>query len=45
MPAKAGIQDFFGLAALLMMDAGRRRHDDSSVSLTARKFNHSLVAH
>jgi len=33
IPAQAGIQVFFGLAARAKMDAGLRRNDESSIRL------------
>jgi len=39
IPARAGIQDFFGLAVQAKMDAGLRRHDKPSLHLKARCCN------
>jgi hypothetical protein len=47
MPAQAGIQVFFGLAAPLKMDAGLRRHDKSCRRLpcATSKGREALIIH
>ena len=45
IPAHAGIQALFELAARINLDAGLRRHDEPSLRLNARDFNHPRKGH
>jgi hypothetical protein len=45
IPAHAGIQVLFELAPRINLDAGLRRHDESSLRLKVRDFNHPREGH